>query len=69
MLYIAIAIHLEIEEEIIYFYLNFKKTENKDNHDFGYFTITKRKSEHTHSNGDYIKIEFNLLTLKKMKEK
>ena len=43
-----------------YFYLNFKKTENKDNHDFGYFTITKRKSEHTHSNGDYIKIEFNL---------
>ena len=34
------------------FFLNFKKTGTEDNYDIGYFTITKRKSEHTHSNGD-----------------
>ena len=46
-----------------YYNAFFKKQETEDGYDINYFTITKRRSEYIPSNGDYIKIEFGLLTL------
>ena len=42
------------------YYINFKKTDTEDGYDIKYFTIKKKRDEYRPSNGNYIKIKFNL---------
>ena len=42
------------------YYINFKKTDTEDGYDIKYFTIKKKWDEYRPSNGNYIKIKFNL---------
>ena len=48
------------EKGIYLYYINFKKTDTEDGYDIKYFTIKKKWDEYRPSNGNYIKIRFNL---------
>ena len=43
-----------------FYYINFKRTDTEDGYDIKYFTIKKKWDEYRPSNGNYIKIRFNL---------
>ena len=43
-----------------FYYINFKKTDTEDGYHIKYFTIKKKWDEYRPSNGNYIKIRFNL---------
>ena len=48
------------EKGIYLYYINFKKTDTEDGYHIKYFTIKKKRDEYRPSNGNYIKIRFNL---------